>query len=80
MFAWLTIQNIFWTTDRFQRRDCQIMEGASFVTKFKNPPQLLFKCRFTIRVWTDVKSWLALNATGDNIREVVKDDDTGAPG
>jgi hypothetical protein len=61
-FAWLIIQNRVWTADRLQKRgwpNCgrcklcnQVHESAS---------HLLFKCRFTIGVWSSVRSWLGLH-------------------
>lgn len=60
-FAWLVNQNRIWITDRLQRREwpncgrcplCnQVQESAA---------HLLFKCRFSIRVWNEVFSWLGL--------------------
>ena len=62
IFAWLVLQNRVWTADRLQRRgwpNCgrcklcnQVQESAA---------HLLFKCRFTVRVWSNLKTWLALN-------------------
>jgi hypothetical protein len=36
------------------------MEDASFLIKYKNPPHVLFKCWFTIHLWSNVKNWLGL--------------------
>ena len=57
-FAWLVMQNRIWTSDRLQRRgwpnhgNCplcnQVQESAA---------HLLFKCRFSSRIWTNILSW-----------------------
>jgi hypothetical protein len=45
-----------------KEEDGKIVEDANFVIKFKNVLRtFLFKFRFTIRVWTKVKLWLAIN-------------------
>jgi hypothetical protein len=52
-------------------------EGANFAIKCKNPrSHLLFKCRFSIRVWTKVKQWLGLqdiDPSSWNARRTVKE-------
>ena len=61
-FAWLIIQNRVWTADRLQRRgwpNCRTCKLCNQV--HESASHLLFKCRFTIRVWSSVRSWLGLH-------------------
>jgi hypothetical protein len=61
LFSSLVIQNRVWMADRLEKRgwpNCgrcklcnQVQETAS---------HLLYKCRFTIHIWYNVKEWLGL--------------------
>ncbi|XBJ10875.1 hypothetical protein VPH35_015653 [Triticum aestivum] len=60
-FAWLIIQNRVWTADRLQRRgwpNCNLCPLCKQVQE--TVPHLLFQCRFTMRVWTEIKNWFGL--------------------
>jgi hypothetical protein len=60
-FAWLIIENRVWRADRLQRRgwpNCGTRKLCNHVQE--SASHLLFKCRFTIFVWTKVKQWLDL--------------------
>lgn len=75
IFAWLIIQNRVWTADRLQKRGwpncgtCKLCNQAQ-----ESASHLLFKCRFTICVWSRVKNWLGLQdvnpATWHTMRNV----------
>ena len=62
LFAWLVLQNRVWTADRLQRRGwpncglCQLCKREA-----ESATHLLFKCRYTIRVWNMVIAWLGLS-------------------
>ena len=61
IFAWLIIQNRVWTADRLAKRGwpncgrCKLCNQGQ-----ESADHLLFKCRFTTRVWVAVKDWLVL--------------------
>ena len=61
-FAWLIIHNRVWTADRLQRRgwsNCNLCPLCKQVQE--TAAHLLFQCRFTVRVWTEIKTWLGLH-------------------
>ena len=61
-FAWLVINNRIWTADRLQRRgwpNCHLCPLCKQVQELA--AHLLFHCRFTVRVWGKLKSWLGLH-------------------
>lgn len=61
-FAWLALQNRLWTADRLARRNWQ---NCGLCPLCKSTPEtvdhLLLHCRFTARVWSLLKDWLALS-------------------
>ena len=60
-FTWLIIQNRVWTADRLQRRgwpNCGLCPLCKQVQE--SAAHLLFQCRFTTRVWTEVVNWLGI--------------------
>ena len=60
-FAWLVINNRIWTADRLQRRgwpNCDSCPLCKHVQE--SAAHILFRCRYTVRVWDIVKSWLGL--------------------
>jgi hypothetical protein len=76
-FAWLVFQNRVWTADRLQRRgwpNCGLCKLCN--QEQESAAHLLFKCRFTTRVWTSIKHWmglLAMDINGWHNKENVKD-------
>lgn len=60
-FAWLAIQNRICTTNRLAKRG---WPNCGFCPLCKHEREtvdhLLFKCRFTIRLWDMLKEWLQL--------------------
>jgi hypothetical protein len=61
-FAWLIIQNRVWTADRLERRGWQNCRRCKLYNQVQeSTSHLLFKCRFTIGVWSKVKQWLGLH-------------------
>ena len=59
---WLIIHNRVWTADRLQRRgwpNCNLCPLCKQVQE--TAAHLLFQCRFTVRVWTEIKTWLGLH-------------------
>uniref|UniRef100_A0A8R7VDU0 Reverse transcriptase zinc-binding domain-containing protein n=1 Tax=Triticum urartu TaxID=4572 RepID=A0A8R7VDU0_TRIUA len=66
-FAWLVINNRIWTADRLHRRgwpNCNLCPLCQQVQE--SAAHLLFQCRYTIRVWGMIKSWLALHDVQPN--------------
>jgi hypothetical protein len=62
IFAWLILQNRVWTADRLQKRgwpNCGLCKLCNQVQE--SADHLLFKCRFTVRIWTALKTWLGLH-------------------
>ena len=62
LFAWLVLQNRVWTADRLHRRGwpncglCQLCKREG-----ETATHLFFQCRYTIRIWNMVISWLGLS-------------------
>jgi hypothetical protein len=60
-FAWLILQNKVWTSDRLLRRGwpncgpCQLCKREP-----ESAARLIFKCRYSIRVWNGLRDWLGL--------------------
>jgi hypothetical protein len=60
-FAWLILQNKGWTSDRLLRRGwpncgpCQLCKREPELAA-----HLIFKCRYSMRVWNGLKDWLGL--------------------
>jgi hypothetical protein len=60
-FAWLILQNKVWTSDRLMRRGwpncgpCQLCKREP-----ESAAHLIFKCRYSMRVWNGLKEWLGL--------------------
>lgn len=60
-YAWLAMQNRVWTADRLAKRGwpncgpCPLCQQVP-----ESIDHILFKCRFTIRIWGMVKDWLQL--------------------
>jgi hypothetical protein len=62
LFAWLTIQNRVWTADRLEKRGWQNCGRCKLCNQVQeSASHMLYKCRFTICVWTIVKNWLGLH-------------------
>jgi hypothetical protein len=62
IFAWLILQNRVWTADRLEKRgwqNCGLCKLCNQV--HESGAHLLFKCRFTIRIWRSLKEWLGLS-------------------
>jgi hypothetical protein len=62
LFAWLIIQNRVWTADRLQKRgwpSCVLCKLCNQVQE--SADHLLYKCRFTTRIWIELKEWLDLH-------------------
>jgi hypothetical protein len=62
LFAWLIIQNRVWTADRLQKRgwpSCVLCKLCNQVQE--SADHLLYKCRFTTRIWIELKEWLGLH-------------------
>ena len=60
-FAWLATQNRIWTADRLQRRgwpNCGVCPLCRQTTESVN--HLFIHCRFTKRIWVNIKSWLGI--------------------
>ena len=61
-FAWLTLQNRHWTSDRLATRGWR---NCGLCPLCKRAPEtlahLLFLCRYTIRLWGSVKNWLGVH-------------------
>ena len=59
-FAWLVTRNRVWTSDKLQRRgwphnpSCPLCRSAP-----ETALHLLADCRFTIRLWSQIASWIA---------------------
>uniref|UniRef100_A0ACD6AK31 Uncharacterized protein n=1 Tax=Avena sativa TaxID=4498 RepID=A0ACD6AK31_AVESA len=61
-FAWLVLQNRVWTADRLARRgwpNCGLCKLCN--QRLESAAHLLFKCRFSIRIWNKLKLWLGLH-------------------
>jgi hypothetical protein len=60
-FAWLILQNKVWTSDRLLQRGwpncgpCQLCKREP-----ESVAHLIFKCRYSIRVWNGLRDWLGL--------------------
>jgi mannosylglycoprotein endo-beta-mannosidase len=62
IFAWPILQNRVWTADRLEKRgwqNCGLCKLCNQV--HESGAHLLFKCRFTIRIWRSLKEWLGLS-------------------
>ena len=60
-FAWLVINNRIWTADMLHRRrwpNCHLCPLCKQVQE--SAAHLLFQCRYTVRVWVMIKTWLGL--------------------
>ena len=61
-FAWLVLQNRIWTSDRLIRRGwpncglCPLCKQCQ-----ESAAHLLFQCRFTIRIWNHILTWLGMH-------------------
>jgi hypothetical protein len=61
-FTWLILQNRVWTADRLEKRgrpNCGLCKLCNQVQESTAP--IFYHCRFTIRVWTVIISWLGLH-------------------
>jgi hypothetical protein len=67
-FAWLILQNRVWTADRLIRRGwpncgpCQLCKRAP-----ETAAHMIFQCRYSLRVWNELKDWLGLTNFDTNI-------------
>ena len=60
-FAWLIFQNRVWTANRLLRRglpSCNLCPLCKQVQE--SATHLLFQCRFTVRIWTEICTWLGI--------------------
>ena len=61
-FAWLVLQNRIWTSDRLTRRGwpncglCPLCKQTQ-----ESAAHLFFQCRFTLRIWRIILSWLGMH-------------------
>lgn len=58
-FSWLILQDRVWTTDRLLHRgwpNCGLWQLCKMV--LETTANLMFRCRFTIRVWNSIYNWL----------------------
>jgi hypothetical protein len=61
IFTWLVLQNRVWTADRLERRGWQNCGNCKLCNQVQeSAAHLLFMCRFTRRVWLNIKEWLGL--------------------
>jgi hypothetical protein len=61
MFSWLIIQNRVWTADRLKRRGWQNCGRCKLCNQVQESAvHLLFKCRFSVHIWSCIKEWLGL--------------------
>lgn len=61
-FAWLVLQNRIWTSDRLIRRgwpNCRLCPLCK--QSQESVAHLLFQCRYILRVWNDILSWLGMH-------------------
>jgi hypothetical protein len=61
IFAWLLMQNRIWTADRFQKRgspNCGFCPLRKQTTK--SACHLFVHCRFTRRIWQEIKNWTGI--------------------
>jgi hypothetical protein len=62
LFAWLIIQNRVWTADRLAKRgwpNGRVCPLCRCHDEYAN--HLLFKCRFSIRIWKMIQEWLHIH-------------------
>ena len=60
-FAWLIIHNRVWTADRLQRRGWPNCDKCPLCSQVQeSAAHLIFKCRFSVRIWNAVFAWLGL--------------------
>ena len=62
-FAWLAMQNRVWTADRLAKRgwpNCGLCPLCKRVQE--SIDHLLFRCRYTTRLWEMIKDWLQLES------------------
>uniref|UniRef100_A0ACD5YJN0 Uncharacterized protein n=1 Tax=Avena sativa TaxID=4498 RepID=A0ACD5YJN0_AVESA len=60
-FAWLVLQNRVWTVDRLTRRGWPNCDRCKLCSQTQeSASHLLFKCRYSMRVWNKLKDWLGL--------------------
>jgi hypothetical protein len=60
-FAWLANENRIWMADRLEKRgwpNCGLCPLCKQVTE--SVDHLFVHCRFTMRLWTQVKEWLGI--------------------
>lgn len=60
-FAWLITQNRIWTDDRLEQRGLPNCGICQLCKRESEAAHLLFKCRYTIRIWKAVKDWLGIH-------------------
>jgi hypothetical protein len=61
VFAWLILQDRVWTMDKLTRRgwpNCGLRQLCK--RKPETEVHIMFKCRYSIRVWKSMKEWLGL--------------------
>jgi hypothetical protein len=62
IFAWLVLQNRVWTADRLARREWQNCGLCKLCNQHqKSATHILFKCRYSIRVWSNLQNWLGID-------------------
>jgi hypothetical protein len=62
IFAWLAMQDRIWTSDRLQRRGWNNCGNCPFCDQVQESGahDLLYKCRFTLRMWKEVLAWCGI--------------------
>jgi hypothetical protein len=62
LFSWLILQKRIWTADRLARRGWQNCGFCKLCNQQQETgPRLLFKCRFSHRVWSNLNTMLGLS-------------------
>jgi hypothetical protein len=61
-FAWLIMQNRVWTADRLQHRGWENCGNCHLCNQLQETADhLMYKCRFTLRVWKEILVWCAIH-------------------
>ena len=62
-FAWLVLQNRIWTADRLQKRGWPNCGNCPLCNRVQeSADHLLYKCRFTIRIWKEILAWCGMTS------------------
>jgi hypothetical protein len=61
IFAWLATQDMIWTSDSLQRRGWNNCGNCPLYNQVQESgAHLLYKCRFTLRIWKEVLAWCGI--------------------